>query len=349
MTIESKPLYDDLKALSDAMGVSGDESEVRQLILARIKDHVSEITIDPMGNLTAIRRGTGEESSDGSLPRVMISAHMDEIGFMVMDVGGDGLIQINAVGVHDPRMLPTQRLVVGKDKVPGMFAWAPIHQSHSQDVVKANELRIDIGVDDKGGVKAKPGERVAFAPTFAEVNGRIVRGKAFESRAGCAVLIDLLRGDPLPFDLSVAFTTQAAIRGRGAGVAAHRLNPQMAIALTGTICDDLPRPPDDATAPSIQLGGGPTLSLVDEWLVADPRLVAEVRAAAAAESIPLQLDALNKRRATGTAIGFARAAVPSVEIGVPIRYRGSPNALLNLDDLDRLARLLRAAVSRLVG
>src|ERR1700694_3479310 len=117
-------LATNLEKLSNAAGVSGDENEVRKLIVERIKDRVTELTIDPMGNLTGIRKGTGE-----SPLRVMLSAHMDEPGFMVSEIGDDGLIHVVNVGAHDNRVIPTQRVLVGNGRTPGLFLWTPIHQS----------------------------------------------------------------------------------------------------------------------------------------------------------------------------------------------------------------------------
>jgi len=335
-------LETNLQQLSDAVGVSGGESEVRKLILTQLAGRVSDITIDPMGNVTAIRKGTGD-----STLRVMLSAHMDESGFMVSSISDDGLIHVQPVGALDNRYLPTQRVWVGDAKMPGVLLWPPIHKSQNQDMLDADDIAIDVGADDKGGVKAKPGERVAFAAHYGVLNGSIVRGKAFDSRAACAALLEMLDGDPFPFDLGIAFTVQAAIGGRGAGVAAHRLNPQVALSLTGFATNDWPHDPDYDHAAPLRLGGGPIIMAADNRLIAERWLIDHLRSTAQTASIAYQFDARQERAAASAAIGFAREGVPSVAIGAPVRYLGSPNALLDLTDLHHLVALVRASLAAL--
>lgn len=338
----SEVLRENLKKLSEAVGVSGGESEIRQLILGLIKDRVSDITIDPMGNLIACRPGTGE-----SALRALVSAPLDEIGLMVSQVGEDGLIHVMAVGVLDARFAPARRVLVGAEKTPGVLLWAPIHRNKAQTPVEPDDMLIDVGADNKSSVKAKPGDRVAFLGDYAELTPTVVRGKAFESRAACAALIALLDKPPLPFDLHVAFTAQSAIGGRGAVVAAHRVAPHAALALTGINANDLPHLPDADKMPTVRLGGGPALSAMDFRAVGDRRLTAHIRATADAEKIPLQVEALLNRPSPGATMSLSRSGVPTATLGVPVRYVGSPNELLNLDDLDSLIRLLYASLTAL--
>ncbi len=338
----SSVLRENLKKLSEAVGVSGGESEVRQLILSLIKDRVSEITVDPMGNLIACRPGTGE-----SALRILVSAPLDEIGLMVSQVGEDGLIHVMAVGTLDARFAPARRVLVGADKMPGVLLWAPIHRNKAQTIIQPDDMLIDVGADNKGSVKAKPGDRVAFMGDYAELTPTIVRGKAFESRASCAALIALLDMPPLPFDLYIAFTAQSAIGGRGAGIAAHRVAPHAAFALTGINANDLPHLPDADKMPTVRLGGGPALSAMDFRAIGDRRLTAHLRATATTEAIPLQVEALLNRPSPGAAMSLSRSGVPTASFGVPVRYMGSPNELLNLDDLGNLIRLLHTSLAAL--
>ncbi len=175
-------LREQLKTLSNAVGVSGGEQDVRKLIIDAIKPHVEQITVDAMGNVTALRKGTGASSA-----RVMLAAHMDEPGFMVTEIGDNGLISVNPVGPLDLRVLPTKRVLVGASKTPGVILWVPIHRSFGQNnLVEVDHLSIDVGADDKAGTGAKPGDRVAFVGDFAEFGRNLVRGKALDSRA-CSV------------------------------------------------------------------------------------------------------------------------------------------------------------------
>lgn len=339
-----------LQALSEAVGVSGQEDAVRRVVLDAIKDHVTDIHIDPLGSVTALKRGTGARAL-----RVMVAAHMDEVGFMVLDFDGNGLIRFTSVGGIDDRILPGLRVKVGKNGVPGVITWVPIHKTYGQNnTVKMDALRIDIGADSKNGAagKVSRGDRIVFDTRFAELGERMVRGKAFDDRAGCALLVDLLQGEPHPVDVLAAFTVQEEIGLRGGRVAAQALKPDVAIVLEGTTAHDLPDPtadPDDSTRrnPATRLGHGPALTVMDRSMIADPRLLNFLRRTAAENDIPYQLKTALGGGTDAGAIHVANAGVPSAVISLPCRYIHSPAAMLHRDDYDNALRLLRAALDNL--
>src|SRR5258708_944967 len=137
-------LKDRLRLLSEAMAVSGAEDEVRRLVLDAIRDKALHIQIDPMGSITALRKGT-----DASDLHVMVCAHMDEIGFMVTSIDDDGLISVEGIGKHDLRQLPALRVMVGKERTPGVVLWTPIHKNKDQKMIEADDLQIDVGASSK--------------------------------------------------------------------------------------------------------------------------------------------------------------------------------------------------------
>lgn len=337
-----------LKELSEAIGVSGAEDEVRAVILNAIKDHVEDIRIDPMGSVLAVKRGAHPQPDD---PRIMIAAHMDEVGFMVMGVEGDGTLRVAAVGGFDERILPGLRVVVGKNRVPAVFDWKPIHLGRNQTTVSLDKLRLDLGATSREQTNGKVsvGDRAAFATTYRE-QGNIAIGKAFDDRVGCAVLIDLIQGDPLPFDIHVAFTVQEEVGLRGAKVAAQAIKPDVAFVLEGTTAHDLPPSEDDPeapqTSPVTELGKGPALTVADRSIIVDRRLLDHLRATAAAENIPYQYKQAMVGGTDAGAIHIANAGVPSAVISVPCRYIHGPAAMCNLEDVNHTARLLRAALTR---
>lgn len=337
-----------LKELSEAVGVSGKEDAVRKLILGAIKDHVQDIRIDPMGSVTALKRGTGE-----SPLRVMLAAHMDEVGFIVRGIDGDGLIRFSAVGGIDDRILPGLRVKIG-DNTPGVIIWTPIHQNKEQNVVKISSLRIDIGASSKDEVngKVKLGDRIAFESRYLELSDKVLRGKSFDDRAGCSLLIDVLQDAPYPVDVLAAFTVQEEIGLRGAKVAAQRLNPDVAFVLESTTANDVPNPnadPDDGMDynPTCKMRGGPVLSVMDRSMIVNPRLFAFLRGAAESEGIPYQLKSQPGGGTDGGAIHVANAGVPTAVISLPCRYIHSPSALLHRDDYDNALRLIKAALRRI--
>jgi putative aminopeptidase FrvX len=339
-----------LQTLSDAVGVSGQEDAVRALVLRAIRPHVTDVRINALGGITALQRGTGERRL-----RVMLAAHMDEIGLMVTGFEGDGLIRFVAVGGIDDRILPGKRVRIGS--TPGVIVWTPIHKNQDQNAVRISSLRIDIGATskDEAAGKVKRGERIAFDSTFTELDGgRMLRGKAFDDRAGCALLIDVLQGGPYPVDVLAAFTVQEEIGLRGAHVAANTLQPDVALVLEGTTANDLPNPTAQADDereinPTCRMGGGPVISLMDSSLIVPPQLVAFLRETAEAEGIRHQFKSNPGGGTDGGAIHMAGAGAPTAVISLPCRYIHSPAALLLRQDYDDTLRLVRAALARLTA
>lgn len=339
-----------LKELSEAAGVSGKEEAVRQIILKAIEGHADSIRIDPLGSVTAIKKG---KRSKGR-PRVMLAAHMDEIGFMVTGFESDGLIRFTNIGGIDDRILPGLRVRIGENLIPGVIIWTPIHKNNDQNVVKLSNLRIDIGTNGKDGTngKVKRGDYIVFDSYYAEMSPKILRGKAFDDRVGCSLLVDVLQGGPYPVDVLAAFTVQEEIGLRGAKVAAQTLDPDVAFALEGTTAHDLPNPsgnPDDEEEPNpvTKLGSGSALTVMDSSVIADPRLLRFLRQTAEANQIPYQLKTAPGGGTDAGSIHRANAGIPSAVISVPCRYIHSPTALLNRDDYDNTLRLIQAALNNM--
>ncbi len=332
-----------LKELSEAFGVSGAEDEVRQAIMCRIRDHADEVKIDALGNVLATRRGAGKVNL-----RVMVTAHMDEVGFMVVGHDSDGLLKFRAVGGVHPNVTPGTRVVVGPKKIPGVIGMSPIHLARDSNfgkVVEINALRVDIGVSNKDAAKRKAplGTFMTFDTRFTEL-GPTVRGKAFDDRVGCAVLVDLFTGVPFPFDLYAAFTVQEEVGFRGAQVAAFALEPDVAFALEGTICNDLPQEPDKDRPPVTRLGHGPAISVMDRTVIADRRLVDHLVGTAKTHGIPYQFKTPGAGGTDAGAIHTARAGVPSAVVSVPCRYIHGPAAIMSLADYDNAVKLMRQAL-----
>jgi putative aminopeptidase FrvX len=330
-----------LQQLSEAIGVSGDEGAIRAIIREAIADHVDEMWVDNLGNLLAVKRGTGQVGL-----RVLLDAHMDEVGMMITQVESDGTLRFAQVGGMDDRVLLGKTVLVGPKRLPGVIGGKPIHlldKDEEKKVVATKQLRIDIGARDKEAAadKVKVGDRATFATEFVDL-GPTVMGKAFDDRAGCAVIIELLQGDRFPVDVLAAFTVQEEVGLRGARVAGYRLEPDIAFALEGTVCDDLPK--EDDVSPSTELGHGPALTVMDRATIADPRLVSFLVRTAEAGDIPYQF-----RRTIGGgndagAIHTTRGGVPSAGISVPCRYIHAPAAICSKSDLENTIRLVRAAL-----
>ncbi|MBE9472607.1 MAG: M42 family metallopeptidase [Chloroflexi bacterium] len=332
-----------LKELSEAFGVSGNEDDVRAIVLDAVREHVDEVKVDALGNVLAFKRGTGRQRM-----RVMLAAHMDEVGLMVVGHDNDGFLRVRSVGGIDPRVLPGTLLQVGPGRIYGVIGVKPIHllKENADKVAKLEDLVVDVGAKSKDEARklAPLGTYATFATRFREL-GPTVRGKAFDDRAGCAVLVELLRGERFRFDLHAVFTVQEEVGLRGARVAAYAIEPDCAFALEGTVADDMPR--DKDTSPTTELGQGPAITVMDRSFIADRRLVRLLTSTAEELGIPYQIKQPGIGGTDAGAIHLTREGVPSVTVAVPCRYIHSPVALLSLDDFNNTVRLMRASLARL--
>lgn len=333
-----------LEELSEAFGVSGHEEAVRQIIFEAIRDDVDEYQVDSIGNLITLRRGTGETPF-----RVMVTAHMDEIGLMITHIEDNGQLRFAKVGGIDDRILLAKAVYVGDNKVPGIIGVKPIHlqeDKEQEQVIKYDKLTIDIGATSKAEAEqlVKIGDYVAFATSFADL-GTVVKGKAFDDRAGCAVLIEIIKGGPYPFDLYGVFTVQEEVGLRGAHVAAYAIEPDVAFVLEGTICDDMPKKKD--VSPTTELGKGPAITVMDRSFIADRRLVQHLMDTATELGIPYQFKQPLKGGTDAGAIHKTKTGVPSVVVSVPSRYIHSPVCLLSKSDFENVVRLMQEALRRL--
>jgi putative aminopeptidase FrvX len=337
-----------LEELSNAFGPSGCEVEVRRILARALRDRVDDLQADALGNLIAFKRGTGPE------PRlkVMVDAHTDEVGFMITRIEKNGLLGFRAVGGIDDRMLMAKGVLVGPKRLPGVIIAPPIHLSKPEErktVIKIDQLAIDIGAesDEKAKGLVNIGDYVTFETRFQLLsNGglRTVKGKAFDDRAGCAVAA-LLAEEAYPVDLYLSFSAQEEVGLRGARVAAYRIEPDLAIALEGTVCDDTPKKKD--VSPTTELGKGPAITLMDHSFIADRRLVRLLTDTARANDIPFQFKQPGVGGTDAGAIHLARTGVPAVAVAVPCRYIHAPVSILSLNDFDHLVRLMKASLHAL--
>jgi putative aminopeptidase FrvX len=331
-----------LERLSNACGVSGDEGEVRRIVLEEIKGHADEIKVDALGNVLATKNGSAEKRI-----RVMLSAHMDEVGFMLVADDGEGLFRFETVGGIDVRQLPGKAVLVGQEHVPGVIGARPIHltsREERQSKIPLEALRIDIG---PGTSKVKLGDRGTFATRFQR-SGPALMAKALDNRLGVATLIELLKHAPAGIDLLAAFTVQEEIGLRGAKVAAYSFNPEIGIAVDATPANDLPDwEGEENNTYNTRLGLGPAIYVADGATFSDPRLVRWMVSTAEAAKIPHQLRQPGGGGTDAGTIHRARTGVPSISVSVPHRYSHTAISIARLEDWKNEVALLQAALSRL--
>ena len=331
-----------LEKICNACAVSGDEGEVRKIVLEELKGFTGDLRVDTLGNVLVTKPGTAKNRL-----RVMLTAHMDEVGLMLVADDGEGLFRFEIVGGIDVRQLPGKAVLVGKDRLPGVIGARPIHLTTAEErkqKIPLDTLRIDIG---PGGGIAKPGDRGTFATRFQR-NGPILIAKAFDDRLGVVTLLELVKNAPANIDLLAAFTVQEEIGLRGAKVAAYAFNPDLSIVVDATPAHDLPGwDGEENTSFNTKLGFGPAIYIADSYTLSDPRLVRHFDATAKTEGIPYQFRQPGRGGTDAGAIHKARAGVPCISVSVPNRYGHTAASVARLDDWKNTLALLHAALSRL--
>ena len=330
-----------LERLCNVIAVSGDESEVRRIVLEEVESYADEVRVDALGSVLVTKRGRGRKRT-----RVMLDAHMDEVGFMIVDDDGDGLYRFESVGGIDAGQLVGKQVYVGKERTPAVIGAKPIHLMNGDEYtrkVPLDALRIDVGLSGK----ARIGDRAGFATRFRRV-GPSILSKSIDDRIGVATLIELLKHAPPNLDLCVAFSVQEEIGLRGAKVAAQYFQPDLAIAIDSTPANDLPvHDGRENISYNTKLGLGPAIYVADGSTLHDPRLVRFLRETAESEKIPYQIRQPGGGGTDSGAIQRSLAGIPTVSISVPHRYTHSPISIARVDDWKHTLHLLHAALKRI--
>jgi len=329
-----------LERLSNACAVSGNEGEVRVIVLEQIKPFASEVKIDAMGNVLAICRAKVEKPL-----RVMLAAHMDEVGLMLVEEDEGGLYRFGVVGGIDVRQLPGKAVWVGKNHIPGLIGAKAIHLTTPEErlnTIPVESLRIDLGTGGAG--KASVGDWATYATLFQQI-GPSLCGKALDNRLGVATLIELIKHAPPQLELLAAFTVQEEVGLRGARTAAYAFNPDLGIAIDATPAYDQPMWDDSENSRyNTRLDAGPAIYMADSATISDPRLVRHLVATAQALGIPYQIRQPGGGSTDAGAIHSQRAGIPSLTVSVPVRYPHTARLLARQSDWQHTLALLHAAL-----
>lgn len=325
-------LEENLKILTEAYGPSGEEEEVRDLIKELAGKRADHLLEDPQGNLCLIIPGDG--------PKIMVAAHMDEIGVIVTDHDDRGFLRIAPIGGISPRYLVGQRL---------RFKSGLIGTVYHEKLKNWNELdwpKIYLDLGFKSGDQARSAVRIGdlacLAQSFINHSGQRLIAKAMDNRAGCAVLLELIKRLPeqLPQKTCFLFTVQEELGLRGAKTAAYRFEPDYGLAVDVTLVGDTPEAPTMA----VSLGKGPAIKVKDNSLLCHP-LVRDLLIDTAAElQISYQLEVLTRGGTDAGAIHLSRAGVPSGAVSIPCRYVHTPSEMIDYGDLLAAVDLLEGAL-----
>ncbi len=341
-----------LKALTEASGVAGYEEEVRQIIRERLES-CGEISQDRLGSL--ICRSPGNSAN----PVVMIAAHMDEIGFMVKQVTGEGCIRFINLGGWPNQFLPGHRVVIktSRGRVTGTINMPPPHfltQEERNKIVPAKDMFIDIGASSPEEVATagvKPGDPIIPVSDFVvlEVSQKTYMAKAFDNRVGCGVAIEVMRevGPSHPNTLVAVATAQEEVGTRGATTSAEAVKPDLAIILDISPVGDTPGvKQDDSTN---KIGAGPALLIYDPRMIPNLKLRDLVFDIAEELKVPLQICTMEFGGYDGDPLHKSGTGVPTVVIGIPTRHAHCHNSIIRRSDFDNTVKLVSALVQRLDG
>lgn len=304
-----------LKDLSELNGTSGAETLVRNFLREQIEPFVERVYVDKMGNLIAVK------NSRLPGPKVMLAAHMDEVALMIVEITVDGFLKFRPVGGIDPRILVSKPVRLNEGLV-GVIGAKAIHlqkQAERQKALSFDNLYIDIGAKSKeeASGKVKLGDYAYFMTKCEPLGEGFYKGKAFDDRVGCAILVELLQQD-YNFPLLAAFTVQEEAGLRGAKVAAYHLEPDFALVLESTVANDIAESEEEGWV--TELGQGPACSLLDSSTLFKPKLIRWVIDLARRKGIPLQLRRGGSGGNDAGSIHLSRAGVPTLAISVPCRY-----------------------------
>lgn len=323
-----------LKTLTETFGPSGYEDNVRAIIRAEVEPLADEIRVDALGNLIARKRPS---RANGNAKKVMIAAHMDEIGLIVSHVDEKGFVRFSPIGgVY-------RRYVVGGrvrflNGVPGVIGFDRL--DNVNELPTLDKVYIDVGATSKKDCPVRIGDVAAFDRPYSELGSRLV-AKSMDNRVGVLVAIEALRAlRSTPHDVYFVFTTQEEVGTRGAATSAYGIDPDLGIALDVTPSGDTP----SALKMEMTLGKGPCIKIQDVGMLADPRIVQWMIGAAEKNRIPYQREVLLMGGTDAQAIQLARAGVPAGCISVAVRYVHSPSEMVDYTDVQNAVRLLTAVL-----
>ncbi len=334
-------MLETLKDLCSLPGISGRENIIRDYIISKIEGYC-EYSVDPLGNLIVFKKGKKTPSNV-----IMLDAHMDEVGMIVTGADSDGFLRFSNVGGIETDVIIGRNVRIGGNNIPGALGIKPIHlikKSEELDIPAKDDLYIDIGAKNREEALAlvSPGEEIHFESEFIGFGDGFIKSKAIDDRAGCAIMIDLIRSE-LEYDCCFSFSVQEEVGTRGAKVSAYSINPDYAIILETTTAADISGVKGEARV--CVCGEGAAVSFMDRATVYDVSLYRKALETADKYGIKAQ----TKTRVAGGndagAIHKSRSGVKAVTLSVPTRYLHSPCCVCKYYDIVQVRNLAEALIA----
>lgn len=323
-----------LKKLSEINSVSGNEKSIRDFIISEIKDSVDDVRIDKIGNIIAYKKGKIDN------PKIMVSAHMDEVGLLVNQIDSEGLLGFTLVGDIDNRVLISKPVLVGDNNILGVIGAKPIHLQKSEERKKTidyESLYIDIGASSKEEAEklVKLGDYVSFQSEFREFGDNLVKGKALDNRAGCEVLIETLKKET-EVSFYAVFSVMKEIGIFGGEPATYSIDPDINIIL-------------DSSLEQNKLGHGPILSFMEKGAFFSSELTRKLINMSKEKDIPHQLCGFDSDRSDACKMQTTGTGTKTLKISIPCKYRRSAVTVINKEDLESVKTLLKELLNDIGG
>jgi tetrahedral aminopeptidase len=321
-----------LQKLTETYGPSGSEERIRDVIARELTGLVDEQRVDAMGNLIALKRGSG-----GGL-KVMLAAHMDEIGVIVTHVDEKGFLRFQPIGGVYPLTLLGSRAVFANGVV-GVFGLEKLDSN--QNVPDLDKFYLDVGATSKQDSPVQIGDTAGFFRPLVQSGPRWI-SKAMDDRSGCAVILEMLRAlKSIPHDLYAVFTVQEEVGMRGARTSTFGVDPDLALAVDVTMTGDTP----ESRTMAVSLGQGPAIKIKDSGMLAHPAVKDLLIQTAEREGIPYQREILERGTTDATAMQLTRSGIPAGVVSIPCRYVHTNSEMVDSGDMENAARLLAAVLS----
>lgn len=316
-----------LKELCLSNGISGDENVIRDIIISEIKDYATDFKVDALGNILVFKKGKGPAKN-----KVLLSAHMDEVGFIVTEITEDGLLKFDEVGGIDRRVVLGDRVVVGNN-ISGVVGIKPVHLSKGDDQNKIpsyKDMYINIGANDKNDALkyVSYGDSVSFK-SFYQNNEKTIISKAIDDRAGCSMLVEMIKSE-LPYDMYFSFVVQEEVGLRGATTAAYTVKPDYAIVLEATTAADIPSVEESKQI--CKVFGGAVVAFMDKRTIYDKELIKKSFEIAKSTGNKIQYKKAVAGGNDAGAIQKSCSGVRTIALSVPCRYLHSQLSLISIDD-----------------
>jgi len=336
-----------LKKILEAAGPSGYESQIAKIMCDELKKSCAEVEMDNFGNVIA-KKGKGKV-------KIMLAAHMDEIGLMVKCITKEGFLHFIKLGGIDDRILPAQRVIVKSKKGDclGIIGTKPPHLQKDEErkkPLKYEDMFIDIGCQDKEEAEKKVavGDVIIFEPNAGVLNGKLCYGKAIDNRVGCFALIKIMEKLEVEAEVYAVATVQEEVGLKGARTSSFKIDPDYALAIDTNVAGDTPQINERES--SLKLGKGVSITIIEasgRGLIVSQKMKDLLVETAIKNKIKYQLDVIDGGMTDGAIISMNREGIPTGVLAIPTRYIHSPTGVFSIDDLESAVELTVEAIKSL--